>query len=71
MCAAVTVRLAFFSAKAIRQILRGTAGAVLFSVLILLPSVFMGTPQTLMILLQEYMLSVTLVGVLSSGTSWN
>ena len=30
MCAAVTVRLAFFSAKAIRQILRGTAGAVLF-----------------------------------------
>ena len=48
MCAAVTVRLAFFSAKAIRQILRGTAGAVLFSILILLPSVFMGTPQTLM-----------------------
>ena len=36
MCAAVTVRLAFFSAKAIRQILRGTAGAVLFSILILL-----------------------------------
>ena len=32
MCAAVTVRLAFFSAKAIRQILRGTAGAVLFSI---------------------------------------
>lgn len=48
MCAAVTARLAFFSAKAIRQILRGTAGAVLFSILILLPSVFMGTPQTLM-----------------------
>ena len=48
MCAAVTVRLAFFPAKAIRQILSGTAGAVLFSVLILLPSVFMGTPQTLM-----------------------
>lgn len=37
-----------FSGKAIRQILSGTAGAVLFSVLILLPSVFMGTPQTLM-----------------------
>ena len=32
MCAAVTVRLAFFPAKAIRQILGGTAGAVLFSV---------------------------------------
>ena len=71
MCAAVTVRLAFFSAKAIRQILRGTAGAVLFSVLILLPSVFMGTPQTLMNITSRVYVSVTLVGVLSSGTSWN
>ena len=71
MCAAVTVRLAFFSAKAIRQILRGTAGAVLFSVLILLPSVFMGTPQTLMNITSRVYVSVTLVGILSSGTSWN
>ena len=71
MCAAVTVRLAFFSAKAIRQILRGTAGAVLFSILILLPSVFMGTPQTLMNITSRVYVSVTLVGILSSGTSWN
>ena len=71
MCAAVTVRLAFFSAKAIRQILSGTAGAVLFSVLILLPSVFMGTPQTLMNITSRVYVSVTLVGILSSGTSWN
>ena len=71
MCAAVTARLAFFSAKAIRQILRGTAGAVLFSILILLPSVFMGTPQTLMNITSRVYVSVTLVGILSSGTSWN
>lgn len=67
MCAAVTVRLAFFPAKAIRQILSGTAGAVLFSVLILLPSVFMGTPQTLMNITSRVYVSVTLVGILSSG----
>lgn len=60
-----------FSAKAIRQILRGTAGAVLFSILILLPSVFMGTPQTLMNITSRVYVSVTLVGILSSGTSWN
>ena len=54
MCAAVTVRLAFFSAKAIR-----------------LPSVFMGTPQTLMNITSRVYVSVTLVGILSSGTSWN
>ena len=47
MCAAVTVRLAFFSAASIRQILRGTKGAVLISILLLLPAVFMGNPQTL------------------------
>ena len=71
MCAAVTVRLAFFSAKSIRQILRGTAGAVFFSVLILLPSVFMGTPQTLMNITSRVYVSVTLIGILSAGTSWN
>ena len=57
--------------SAIRQILRGTAGAVLFSILILLPSVFMGTPQTLMNITSRVYVSVTLVGILSSGTSWN
>ena len=41
MCATVTVRLAFFSAAAIRQILNGTAGAVLISILLLWPAVFM------------------------------
>ena len=43
MCAAVTVRLAFFSAAAIRQILSGTAGAVLISTFLLLPAVFIFT----------------------------
>ena len=47
MCVAVTVRLAFFSASAIRQILSGTAGSVMISIFLLLPAVFMGNPQTL------------------------
>ena len=71
MCAAVTVRLAFFPAKSIRQILSGTAGAVLLSVLILFPSVFMGTPETLMNITSKVYVSVTLMGILSAGTSWN
>ena len=71
MCAAVTVRLAFFPAKSIRQILSGTVGAVLLSILILLPSVFMGTPETLMNVTSKVYVSVTLVGILSAGTSWN
>lgn len=71
MCAAVTVRLAFFSAASIRQILSETAGAVLLSVFILLPSVFMGNPQTLMNITSRVYVSVTLIGILSAGTTWN
>ena len=71
MCAVVTVRLAFFSAAAIRQILSGTAGAVLVSIFLLLPAVFMGNPQTLANITARVYVSVTLVGILSAGTSWN
>lgn len=71
MCATVTVRLAFFSAAAIRQILNGTVGAVLISILFLLPAVFMGNPQALANIIARVYVSVTLVGILSSGTSWN
>lgn len=71
MCAAVTVRLAFFSASAIRQILSGTAGSVMISIFLLLPAVFMGNPQTLVNITARVYVSVTLVGILSAGTSWN
>lgn len=71
MCAAVTVRLAFFPASAIRQILSGTAGAVMISIFLLLPAVFMGNPQTLANITARVYVSVTLVGILSAGTSWN
>ena len=71
MCAAVTVRLAFFSAAALRQILSGTAGAVLISTFLLLPAVFIGNPQILLIITTNVFVSVTLIGILSAGTSWN
>ena len=71
MCAAVTVWLAFFSASAIRQILSGTAGAVLISIFLLLPAVFMGNPQTLANVTARVYVSVTMIGILSAGTSWN
>ena len=71
MCAMVTVRLAFFSAAAIRQILSGTVGAVLISIFLLLPAVFMGNPQTMANITARVYVSVTLVGILSAGTSWN
>ena len=49
----------------------GTFGAVLFSALILLPAVFIGNPQILLIITTKVFVSVTLIGILSAGTSWN
>lgn len=71
MVAGTILALAGYPASAIRQILSGTMGAVLFSALILLPAVFMGNPQILLTIGTKVFLSVTLIGMLSAGTSWN
>ena len=42
-----------------------------FSALILLPAVFIGNPQILLIITTKVFVSVTLIGILSAGTSWN
>ena len=56
MAGGTILALATYPAETMKQILSGTFGAVLFSALILLPAVF---------------ISVTLIGILSAGTSWN
>ena len=58
-------------AETMKQILSGTFGAVLFSALVLLPAVFIGNPQILLIITTKVFVSVTLIGILSAGTSWN
>lgn len=71
LCGAVTIRLAFFPADALRQIVGTTFGAVLFSAFLLLPAVCMGNPQALVSITTRVYVSVTLIGILSAGTSWN
>ena len=43
----------------------------MISIFLLLPAVFMGNPQTLANITARVYVSVTLVGILSAGTSWN
>ena len=71
MSAGAVLALATYPAALIKQILSGTAGAMLLSVLILLPAVFMGNPQILLTIVTKVFISVTLIGILSAGTSWN
>ena len=60
-----------FPAAAIRQVLSETAGAVMISVFLLLPAVFMGESSDTGEYYSRVYVSVTLVGILSAGTSWN
>ena len=71
MVAGTILALASYPASAMKQILSGTIGAVLFSIFILLPAVFMGNPQILLTIGPKVFLSVTLIGMLSAGTAWN
>lgn len=43
----------------------------MISIVLLLPAAFMGNPQALMNITVRVYVSVTLVGILSAGTSWN
>ena len=71
MVAGTILALASYPASAMKQILSVTIGAVLFSIFILLPAVFMGNPQILLTIGTKVFLSVTLIGMLSAGTAWN
>lgn len=71
MVAGTILALASYPASAMKQILSGTIGAVLFSIFILLLAVFMGNPQILLTIGTKVFLSVTLIGMLSAGTAWN
>lgn len=71
MSAGIVLALATYPADLIKQILSGTAGAMLLSVLILLPAIFMGNPHILLTIVTKVFISVTLIGILSAGTSWN
>lgn len=71
MVAGTILALASYPASAMKQILSGTIGAVLFSIFILLPAVFMGNSQILLTIGTKVFLSVTLIGMLSAGTAWN
>lgn len=71
MAAGTLIVLATYPGAMMKQILSGSLGAILFSALILLPAVFMGNPQILLTIVTKVFISVTLIGILSAGTSWN
>ena len=68
--AGVLLRLCTLSARAIARVLKPVFAACAFSVLILLPSVFLGSPRTLVNVTLKVFISVSLMGILSCTQRW-
>lgn len=71
MLALLLIRLCFLSGKRLVAVLKGAAGAALFSALILLPSVFLGSSRSMLTVSLKVFVSAGLIGLLSISTPWN
>ena len=69
--AIVLIHVCFLRGEHLRRTVAGSAAATFISALILLPSVFLGSPTSLLTVSLKVCVCVTLVGILSSTTSWN
>ena len=68
--AAELLRLSLRSAGTIAGVLKEVFIAVLFSLLILLPSVFMGSPRTMLTVAMKVFESVLVLGILNADICW-
>lgn len=64
------LRAAFMNNNSLKHIVRNTVTAVIFSVLITLPAVFMGNPGTLLTISMKVMESVLVLSVMNEILSW-
>lgn len=71
LLAALFVRLIFVDGRALGRIIRSALFAALLSMLILLPSVFMGSPRTMLTISLKVFISIGLISLFSATTPWN
>lgn len=71
LIAGFLVRLLFVPAKEASRVLRNAGGITLLSMLILLPSVFLGSPHAMLTVSIKIFLSVGLITLMSVTTPWN
>ncbi len=71
LIAVLLVRLAMLPSKALVRVMKGAVSAALMSALILLPSVFLRSPGTMLLVSLKLFLSAGLILLLSVTTPWN
>lgn len=71
LLALVMVYMCQMPGKALVRVFGSTLTACLFTAILLLPSAFLGTPQTMLTITVKVFFSVSLMGILSETTPWN
>lgn len=71
MMAFVIVRIAFLNGEKIKSWIKTIIPVLLFSALILIPSIFLGNPKTPIMVLSKIFVSVSLVLVVNSTSNFN
>ena len=69
--AVVLVHLCLLPGDSLVRIVSTAAAATAVSALILLPAVFLGSPQSMLTISVKVFISVSLVGILAATTEWN
>lgn len=65
------VRYCILPGRYLRRIIRSGAAAAAFSMLLMLPAVFMGQPNTMLTVSLKVFISVSLIACLAATTPWN
>lgn len=68
--AMIFARLALMSADSISHILKEVLPVIVFTILVLLPSYFMGSPRTIVTITMKVFESVTLLAMLNETVAW-
>lgn len=71
MVAGLLVRLCLLPGKQLKRVVAGAFGAMLLSLILLLPAVFLGSPHSMFTIAIKVFFSVGLVGLLAADTPWN
>lgn len=69
--AGILLRFCFLPGKELKRAFFSSLGTAAFSMLLLLPAVFLGSPKTMLTVSGKVFLSVALVNLLSATTPWN
>jgi ABC-type cobalt transport system, permease component CbiQ and related transporters len=71
MLAVILARICTLSSKVLPRVFVTSLGAALFSALLLLPAIFLGSPHSMVIISCKVFISVSCVGILAASTGWN